>query len=62
MCMKNGGRGGWTCLPEGVLRIAGTVLAVVGAVLIIVFVPLRYWMALIGLAFLLVGIYIRMNC
>ena len=50
------------CLPEGILKIAGSVLAITGVILIVVFVPLRYWMALIGLIFLLGGVFIRMNC
>lgn len=62
MCMKRGSRPGWVCMPGNALRIVGNVLAVLGALLIVVFVPFRYWMALIGLILLLAGLYIRINC
>lgn len=57
--MRGIGKGnGWLCLPPGVLRKIGIALAVVGGVLVVVFVPLRYWMALIGVMLLIIGISI----
>ena len=41
------------------VRRIGTVFAVMGALLIVAFVPIRYWMALIGLILLLSGLAIR---
>ena len=49
----------WMSLSPCVVRKLGTVFAVVGGVLIIVFVPVRYWMALLGLILLLAGLAIR---
>jgi len=43
------------------LRKLGTVFAVVGGILVVVFVPIRYWMALVGLILLLAGLAIRVS-
>jgi len=49
----------WLSLSPCMVRRIGTVFAVMGALLIVVFVPIRYWMALIGLILLLSGLAIR---
>ena len=59
MCGRGKGNG-WICLSPGVLRKLGIGLAVIGGVLVVIFVPLRYWMALIGLMLLISGISILM--
>ena len=50
----------WLCLSPCMVKRLGTVFAVAGGLLIIVFVPVRYWMALLGLILLLSGLAIRM--
>ena len=60
MRMKFGKMPEWLCLSPCVVKRLGTVFAVVGALLIIVFVPIRYWMALLGLILLLAGLAIRL--
>ena len=50
----------WLCLSPDMVRRLGTVFAVVGGLLIVVFVPVRYWMALLGLILLLAGLAIRL--
>ena len=49
----------WMCMSPSVVKKLGTVFAVVGGILIIVFVPIEYWMALLGLILLLAGLAIR---
>ena len=59
MCMKGGKKSGWLCLPPGVLRIIGLILMAVGILLIVIFVPIEYWMALLGFLLLAAGIALR---
>ena len=49
----------WLCLSPGTLRKLGVTFAVMGGILIVIFVPFRYWMALIGMILLLAGLAIR---
>jgi len=49
------------CMTPCMLRKLGTVFAVVGGILVVVFVPIRYWMALVGLILLLAGLAIRVS-
>jgi len=49
---------GWLCLPPELLRGLGMVCIGAGILLIVIFVPLRYWMALIGMILSLVGIWL----
>ena len=60
MCMKNGKGPGWLCLSPSALKTLGTIFAIAGALLIVIFVPIRYWMAMLGLILLLAGIALRM--
>ena len=50
----------WMSLSPCMVRKLGAVFAIVGGILIIVFVPVRYWMALLGLILLLAGIALKM--
>ena len=50
----------WLSMSPDVLRRLGTIFAVVGGLLIVVFVPVRYWLALLGLILLLAGLAIRL--
>ncbi len=60
MCMKKNGKiPGWLCLPPAVIQMAGLVLIGGGVLLIVIFVPLRYWMAALGLVLLLAGVILR---
>ena len=49
----------WLDLSPCMVRKLGAVFAVVGGILIVIFVPVRYWMALLGLLLLLAGLAIR---
>jgi len=61
MRMRNGAKlPEWLCLSPCMVRRLGTVFAVIGGLLIVVFVPFRYWMALLGLILLLAGLAIRL--
>ena len=50
----------WLCLSPCAVRRLGMLFAVVGGLLIIIFVPFRYWMALMGMILLLAGLAIRL--
>ena len=58
---RNGRKSNWFCLNQSALKSLGTLLVIVGGVLIIVFVPIRYWLALLGIVLFLAGIILRMN-
>lgn len=49
------------CLSPAALKKLGAILAAAGAVLIVIFVPIRYWMALLGLILLLAGLALRIS-
>ena len=59
MWVKKGKKLGGLCLSPCTIRIAGIVLIGTGALFILLFVPLRYWMALLGVILLGSGIALR---
>lgn len=61
VCMNRGNPLEWLYLTPRAMKTLGTVFAVAGAVLIIVFVPVRYWMALLGVILLLAGLALRIS-
>lgn len=61
MCMNRGNPLERLCLTPRAMKTLGTVFAAAGAVLIVVFVPFRYWMALLGVILLLAGLAIRIS-
>lgn len=59
MCMNHGKKGGGVCLSRSVIRALGLAMIIIGVLVIVAFIPLRYWMALMGLALLAAGIALR---
>ena len=59
MCINKGKKGGGICLSPGAIRLLGAALIAVGVLVIIAFIPLEYWMALLGLIILAAGIALR---
>ena len=59
MWRKCGGGSGWFCLPPCVVNAVGCALIAIGILMIVVCIPARYWLALIGLVLLALGVYIR---
>ena len=59
MGMKSGKQPGWLCLPPGTLKTAGLILIAAGLLLVIIFVPAKYWMAMLGFLLLAAGIALR---
>ena len=52
-CEKSGGFG---CrVPCALVRLAGAVLIAAGALLALIFIPIRLWLALLGVALAAVG-------
>ena len=49
---------GWLCLPPEILKALGMVCIAAGALLIIIFVPLKYWMALLGATLVFAGVWL----
>lgn len=48
---------GFGCsVPCFVVKIAGAALVVIGALLALIFIPIRLWMALLGVALAVVGV------
>ena len=53
-CEKNGGYG---CLvPCGLMKLAGVVMIAAGALLALIFIPIRLWLALLGAALAAAGV------
>ena len=59
MWMSRWKASGRICVPPELLRTAGWICIAAGGALIVVFVPLKYWMALIGAGLVAVGIWLR---
>lgn len=59
MGMKSGKRPGWLCQPPGTLKMVGLILIAAGLLLVVVFVPIKYWMALLGFLLIATGIALR---
>ncbi len=52
------GRGkgiGWLCIPPSVLRGIALGMIAAGVLLLLLFVPARYWLALLGILLILAG-------
>ena len=49
---------GWLCLPPEAMRILGLICMAAGVLLIVLFVPIRYWMALLGVILAVVGFWL----
>ena len=45
-------------VPCFMVKVAGVALAVVGLFLALIFIPMRMWLALLGVALLVVGILV----
>ncbi len=59
MWMKRGRGLGWLCISPFTLRCIALSMIALGILLIVLFVPLRYWLALLGLLLIAVGIAIE---
>lgn len=59
MNMKGGKKPNWLCQPPGTLKMAGLILIAAGLLLVVIFVPIKYWMALLGFLLLAAGIALR---
>ena len=55
MWMKGGRRPGGLCLPPGTVRLIGWGLIALGILLVLASVPIRYWLALLGVIVFAVG-------
>lgn len=56
MCMNKGKKSSGVCLSQRAIHLMGLALIIVGMLVIIAFVPLRYWMALLGMILLAAGV------
>ena len=59
MWMRRGKGIGWLCIPPFVLKWIALGMIAAGILIILIFVPAQYWMALIGILLIAGGIAIR---
>ncbi|MDY2792241.1 MAG: hypothetical protein SOT76_05795 [Eubacteriales bacterium] len=47
------------CSPCAPLRILGVILIVAGGLILIIFLPLRFWLSLLGLTLVALGVALK---